>query len=53
MKKILHFFGLETREEILEFKQKRADRPIVYLIQKTKELEQRIKELEKQTFKPE
>ena len=51
MKKILHFFGLETREEIMEFKQRRAQKPFLMLIRRINELEDRIKELEKQTFK--
>ena len=51
MKKVLHFFGLETRQEIMEFKQKRAQKPFLMLIKRIDELENRIKELENQTFK--
>ena len=51
MKKLLHFFGLETREEIMEFKQRREQKPFLMLIRRINELEDRIKELEKQTFK--
>lgn len=51
MKKLLHFFGLETREEIMEFKQRRAQKPFLMLIKRIDELENRIKELENQTFK--
>ena len=51
MKKILHFFGLETREEILEFKQRRSEKPFLNLIKRIDELENRIKQLEKQILK--
>lgn len=46
MKKILHFFGLETREEIIEFKQRRAAKPLLMLLKRIAELEDRVKQLE-------
>lgn len=51
MRKLLHFFCLETREEIIEFKQRRAQKPFLMLIRRINELEDRIKELEKQILK--
>ncbi len=53
MKKLLHFFGLETRQEIIEFKQRMADKPFLMILKKIEKLENRIIELEKQTFKSE
>lgn len=46
MKKILHFFGLETREEIMEFKQRRASKPLLMILKRIAELEDRVKQLE-------
>lgn len=46
MKKILHFFGLETREEIIEFKQRRAEKPLLMMLKRIAELEDRVKQLE-------
>lgn len=46
MRKILHFFGLETREEIIEFKQRRAAKPLLMMLKRIAELEDRVKQLE-------
>ena len=46
MKKILHFFGLETRDEIVEFKQRRAAKPLLLMLTRIAELEDRVKQLE-------
>jgi len=46
MKKILYFFGLETREEIMEFKQRRAAKPLLMMLKRITELENRVKQLE-------
>ena len=50
MKKILHFFGLETREEIMEFKQRRASKPLFMILKRIAELEDRVKQLEDETI---
>jgi tRNA A37 threonylcarbamoyladenosine synthetase subunit TsaC/SUA5/YrdC len=50
MKKILHFFGLETREEIMEFKQRRAAKHFLMMLKRITELENRVKQLEDETI---